>query len=86
VLPDGSLEKVSGQILNEDGTEPLPGVSLLILNQRDTTDEFGKFEVTIPLDMQRLNYSISGQKEGYLTLSQNFTLDGGPVEFRMQKK
>ncbi len=86
VLPDGSLEKVSGQILNEDGTEPLPGVSLLILNQRDTTDEFGKFEVSIPMDMQRLNHSISAQRAGYHPLSQNFTLDGGPVEFRMRKK
>lgn len=86
VLPDGSLEKVSGQILNEDGTEPLPGVSLLILNQRDTTDEFGKFEVTIPLDMQRLNHSISAQRAGYQPLSQKFTLNGGPVEFRMRKK
>ena len=83
---DGSLEKVSGQILNEDGTEPLPGVGLLILNQRDTTDEFGKFEVSIPMDMQRLNHSVSAQRAGYHPLSQNFTLDGGPVEFRMRKK
>jgi|AntRauTorckE5430_2_1112549.scaffolds.fasta_scaffold26275_1 hypothetical protein len=86
VKPDGSLERVSGQILSENGKEPLPNVSLLILTQRDTTDEFGKFEVSIPLNMQRLNHSISAQKEGYQTLSQKFTLDGGPVQFNMKKK
>ncbi|MEQ8705258.1 MAG: hypothetical protein RIC19_15130 [Phaeodactylibacter sp.] len=85
-IPDGSLAKVSGQILNEDGTEPLPGVSLLILTERDTTDEFGQFEVMIPSDMQRLNHSISARKSGYQTLSEKFTLDGGPIRFRMLRQ
>ena len=85
-VPDGSLAKISGQIVDENGTDPLTGVRLLIFDQRDTTDEFGKFEVTIPLDKQRLNHSISAHKEGYQPLGKSFTMDGGPVQFSMKKE
>ncbi len=87
-IPDGSLGKVAGQIIDESGTEPLPGVIVLVHNQRDTTDAFGKFEVDIPLNLQRQEYSIQAERAGYETLNQRFQLDGNgaPLQFRMKKE
>lgn len=87
-VPDGSLGKVTGQIVDESGMEPLPGVMVLVHNQRDTTDEFGEFKINIPLALQRQQYAISARKAGYKTLSRRFELDGNgaPVQFRMVKE
>jgi len=85
IVPDNSLGTVKGQVLNTDGTQPLPGVVVSLFGRSDTTDAAGAFRLPVAPEQQQTAYTLAAAKPGYQPLRQRFSYSGNPLSLRLQE-
>jgi hypothetical protein len=88
VVPDGSLGQVNGSVQDSEGRS-LPDVVVRVEGIADTTDAFGLFNLSIPLEKQKEKYSLIANKTGYVPWENLFSPTAGedaPIVLARSKK
>jgi len=66
IVPDGSLSKIKGRVVEVSSALPLEGVTLTLAELSTRSDSNGMFLFdNIPLHLQQQSYRISARKKGY---------------------
>lgn len=73
ILPDGSLSKVEGKVMDIRTGSPLSGATVEILNISTLTDANGNFILEIPLQKQTAEYVVDILLKGYKPYRGNAT-------------
>ncbi len=84
MLRDNSFANFGGTVYDDD-MNPLPGVNVQVAGFSATTPSTGEFVITLPLDFQRKEHSISLSKEGYTTIEREDETPGTELKFIMHK-
>lgn len=85
LLRDNSFAVFKGTVFDDD-MNPLPGVEVSLAGFSATTTSAGEFAITLPLEMQRIEQSITLTKEGYKPVSRDDETPGTDIRFIMHKK
>jgi len=73
---DSSLAYIFGSVKDEEN-RPLQNVQISVKSLKTTTDQFGKYHVTIPSHLQALEQRLSAYKEGYQLWDETFPIVAG---------
>lgn len=84
MLRDDSFAVFKGTVYDDD-MSPLPGVEVSLAGFSATTTSAGEFAITLPLEMQRIEQSITLSKEGYNTIVREDETPGTDIRFIMHK-
>lgn len=84
LLRDGSFATYAGSVSDEN-LQPLPGVNVAVAGFSATTLSDGTFSITLPLEMQRIEHSISLTKNGFNPIYRDDESPGGSLRFIMHR-
>lgn len=85
LMRDNSFAIFKGTVYDDD-MNPLQGVEVSLAGFTATTAFTGEFTITIPLEMQRIEQSITITKDGYTTIVREDETPGTDLKFIMHKK
>ena len=84
LLRDNSFAIFKGTVYDDD-MNPLPGVEVSLAGFSATTTTTGEFAITLPLEMQSIEQSITLSKEGYTPIVRKDETPGADLKFIMHK-
>lgn len=86
VVPDGSLDTLSGKVTNADGSSPLPGVTVEVEGGLSgVSDAAGRFAIAIPAGKQKEMLLVSASKTGFVKVDERHNPASGDKAFSMKK-
>lgn len=85
LLRDDSFAIFKGTVYDDD-MNPLAGVSVSLAGFSATTTSAGEFSINLPLEMQRIEQSITLTKEGYNAIAREDETPGSDLKFIMHKE
>ncbi|MEM1325955.1 MAG: carboxypeptidase-like regulatory domain-containing protein [Bacteroidota bacterium] len=87
IIPDGTLETITGRVLDEAGNPVADArVDLGIPRGQTTTGDNGFFELELPLEIQRLSYEVTIRKDGYQNKTQVIDLTQSTPQIVLQQE
>lgn len=84
LLRDNSFAVFKGTVY-DDGMNPLQGVEVSVAGYSAMTISTGEFSITLPLELQRIEHSISLTKDGYNTIVRKDETPGTNLKFIMHR-
>ena len=84
LLRDDSFAVFKGTVYDDD-MNPLPGVEVSLAGFSAMTTSAGEFSIILPLEMQRIEQSISLSKDGYNPIIREDETPGTDLKFIMHK-
>ena len=84
LVRDNSFAVFKG-IVYDDGMNPLSGVKVSLAGFSAASTSDGKFSIALPLEMQRIEQSITLSKENYKTIVRDDETPGDNLKFIMHK-
>lgn len=81
---DNSFAVYKGTVY-DDEMHPLPEVEVAVAGYAATTISTGEFIITLPLEKQRIEQSITLRKDGYRTIKRDDEIPGTDLRFIMHK-
>lgn len=85
MVRDNSFALFKGTVYDDD-MNPLPGVEVHVAGFSATTITNGEFTITLPLELQRIEQSITLSKDGYNAIVREDETPGTDLKFIMHKK
>lgn len=85
LMRDHSFSIFKGTVYDDD-LNPLPGVEVSLAGFSTTTISTGEFAITLPLEVQRIEQSITLTKEGYNPVVREDETPGTDLKFIMHQK
>jgi hypothetical protein len=64
IVPDGSLGRITGKAFRTSDNAPLSGIVIEVEGERTLTDDLGNFNLDIPLEKQKAEYTLLAVKDG----------------------
>ena len=85
MVRDDSFALFNGTVYDDD-LNPLEGVAVSVAGFSATTTSNGEFAIRLPLELQRIEQSISLSKDGYSPIVREDETPGTDLKFIMHKK
>ena len=84
LMRDNTFAIFKGTVYDDD-MKPLSGVDVSVAGHSDKTTPAGTFSIILPLDLQRIDQTISITKEGYKKIERDDETPGNDLRFIMHK-
>lgn len=82
---DATFASFAGHVYDDD-YQPLEGVSVTVAGEQVFTGPEGAFRITLPLQLQKVEHSITLEKGGYLTVTRDDEPPSSDIKFILHRQ